>query len=189
MDVHTPQAGLTLACPDMPIASVGGFNFGQRSLSIDRSGKPLLLGWLLNNYWTTNFRVSQPGFLRYHYELATHAGFDPVAAARLAAFARGPLNAHPSVTAAQPETITLAAVDGDSVVIAAVQRQPQGACVWLQNLASGPRTATVRLPQTGIASAAVCDSLGRPGSALPVTDGGVRVEVPARGVVGILLRY
>jgi len=173
----------------MPIASVGGFNFGQRQLAIDRSGKPLLLGWLLNNYWSTNFRVSQPGFLRYHYELATHAGFDPVAAARLAVFARGPLNAHPSVTAAQPETITLAAVAGDSVIIAAVQRQAEGACVWLQNLASAPRTATVRLPQTGITSAAGCDSLGQPGAALPVVEGGVSVAVPARGVVGLYLYY
>ncbi len=189
LDVHTPEAGLTLACPDMPLASAGGFNFGQRQLGLDHAGKPLLLAWLLNNYWSTNFRVSQPGLLRYHYELATHAGFDPLAAARLAAHARGPLNAHPSVTAAQPETITLAAVEGEGVVITAVQRQPRGACVWLQNLASEPRAATLRLPQTGIASAQHCDSLGQPGGPLAVTEGGVSVNVPARGVVGLFLHY
>ena len=195
IDVHAGDAGVTLACPDAPIASAGGFTFGQRQLALDRAGKPVLLAWLLNNYWSTNFRVSQPGFLRYHYEMATHAGFDPVAAARLAAFARGPLNAHPSVTAAQAESITLAAVasEGDSVIIAAVQRQPGGACVWLQNLASAPRRATLRLPQTGIQSAARCGTVtggdGQPGAALPVAEGAVSLEVPARGVVGLAVHY
>ena len=189
--VHNAQGSLTLACPDAPIASVGGFNFGQRQLALDHSGKPMLLGWLLNNYWSTNFRASQPGFLRFHYEVATHAGFDPVAAARLAALARGPLNAHPAVSAAQAESITLAAVesDSDAVIIAAVQRQPDGACVWLQNLASEACTATLRLPQTGIQSAARCDTLGQPGAARPVTEGAVSIEVPARGVAGMLVRY
>ena len=189
LDVHTPQAGLTLACPDMPIVSVGGFNFGQRQRALNHTGKPLLLAWLLNNYWSTNFRVSQPGFLRYHYELSTHAGFDPVAAARLAAFARGPLNAHPSVTAARPETITLAAVEGDDLIITAVQRQADGACVWLQNLSSEPRRATLRLPQTRIRSAARCDTLGQPGAALPVSEGALSLDVPARGVAGVYVHY
>ena len=91
VDVHTAEAGVTLACPDMPLVAVGGFAFGKRQLTVDRAGRPLLLAWLLNNYWTTNFRISQPGFLRFHYELATHTGFNPVEAARVAAFARGPL--------------------------------------------------------------------------------------------------
>src|SRR5579859_362138 len=90
VDVHDTRHGLTLACPDMPLVMVGDFNFGRRQLSIDRSRKPLLLAWLLNNYWTTNFRASQPGFLRYHYELATHAGFNAIHAAQVAEFARGP---------------------------------------------------------------------------------------------------
>ena len=59
----------------------------------------------------------------------------------------------------------------------------------LSDMASAPRRATLRLPQTGLTSAAHCDSLGQPGAPLPVTDGGVSVEVPARGVAGIALRY
>ena len=83
VDVHDAWGGVTLACPDMPLAMVGGFAFGQRQLSMDRSRRPLLLAWLLNNYWTTNFPVSQPGFLRFHYALATHSGFDAVNAGKL----------------------------------------------------------------------------------------------------------
>lgn len=188
VDVHDINGGVTLACPDMPLASVGTFGFGRRQLSIDRGGRPLLLAWLLNNYWTTNFRVSQPGFLRFHYELATHSGFNAVNAARVAAFARGPLLAHPAVAASRAETGTLLAVDGAAVVIAAAERLEDGARVWLQNLTDVPRDATVRLTQSGILSAARCDTLGREGAALVVDNGAVTAHVPARGVMGLRLR-
>ena len=187
VDVHTPAAGLTLACPDMPLVSVSGFAFGRRQLSVDRTGKPLLLAWLLNNYWTTNFRISQPGILRFHYELSTHAGFDPVEAARVAAFARGPLLSHPAVAASAAESGTLAVVDGAGVVIAAAERLEAGARLWLQNLTETPQTARVQLTQRAVAAAARCDTLGQPGAPLAVADGRVTIDVPARGVVGLFL--
>jgi alpha-mannosidase len=185
VDVHTAEAGVTLACPDMPLVAVTGFAFGQRQLTVDRAGRPLLLAWLLNNYWTTNFRISQPGFLRFHYELATHTGFNPVEAARVAAFARGPLLSHPAVAAGEPESGRLAIVDGAGVVIAAAERLDNGARLWLQNLSGSPQSATVRLPQRGIVSAARCDTLGQPGAPLVAADGGVAIDVPAHGIVGL----
>ena len=188
VDVHTPEAGLTLACPDMPLAQIGGFTFGQRRLTVERGGRPLLLAWLLNNYWTTNFRLAQPGWQRFHYELATHGGFDPVAAAQVAAFARGPLATHPAVAAAQTESGTLAEVTGAGVVVAAAQRGEAGARVWLQNLTPTPQTATLRLPQRAVQAAARCDTLGAEGAPLPVADGAVTVDVPGLGLVGVSLR-
>lgn len=187
VDVHDARAGVTLACPDMPLAMVGSFGFGQRRLSIDRSRKPLLLAWLLNNYWTTNFRASQPGFLHFHYELATHSGFDTMHAARVAAFARGPLIAHPAVAASRPETGTLIRVDGNGIVLAAAERLEDGARVWLQSLTDSPANATVHLPQWGLGSAAACDTLGREGAALIVRKEGVDLAVPGRGVSGLRL--
>ncbi len=187
VDVHDTKSGVTLACPDMPLAMVGSFVFGQRQLSIDRSHNPLLLAWLLNNYWTTNFRVSQPGFLRFHYELATHSGFNAVNAARVAAFAHGPLIAHPAVVVDHPETVTLIDVDGDGIVIAAAERLEDGARVWLQNLTDSPRNATIHLGQWKLRSATLCDTFGREGAALAVTNGGVTLTVPARGVTGLRL--
>ena len=188
VDVHDAAGGLTLACPDMPLAQIGNFNFAQRQRAVDRGGKPLLLAWVLNNYWSTNFRIAQPGFLRFHYELATHSGFDPVAAARVAAFARGPLLTHPAVAAEQAETGTLLAVEGAGVVLAAAERLDDGALVWLQNLTDTARTATVRRSQAGIHTAARCDTLGAAGVPLAVVDGGVTVTVPAGGVLGLALR-
>jgi hypothetical protein len=187
VDVHDARGGVTLACPDMPLVMVGGFTFGQRQLSIDRSQKPLLLAWLLNNYWTTNFRVSQPGFLRFHYELATHSGFNAVKAARVGAFGRGPLIAHPVVAVGHPETGTLIHVDDDGIVIAAVERQEDGARVWLQNLTDSPRNTTVHPGQWKLRSAALCDTFGRESAALIVKNEGVTLTVPARGLTGLRL--
>ncbi len=187
VDVHNTRGGVTLACPDMPLVMVGGFVFGQRQLSIDRSGRPLLLAWLLNNYWTTNFRVSQPGFLRFHYELATHSGFDADNAARIAAFARGPMIVHPAVAVSRPEIGRLIDVDGDGIVIAAAERLEDSARVWLQNLTGSPRSAVIHLGQWKIRSAALCDTFGREGAALIVKNEAVTLTVPARGVTGLRL--
>jgi hypothetical protein len=187
VDVHNTGGGVILACPDMPLAMVGGFAFGQRQLSIDRSGRPLLLAWLLNNYWTTNFRVSQPGFLSFHYELATHSGFNAIDAARIAAFARGPMIAHPAVAVSHTEMGRLINVDGDGIVIAAADRLEDGARVCLQNLTGSPRSATIRLGQWKLRSASLCDTFGGEGAALIVTTEGIALTVPARGVTCLRL--
>jgi len=131
--------------------------------------------------------VSQPGFLRFHYELATHSGFDAVNAARVAAFARSPLIAHPAVAVSQPEIGRLIDVDGDGIVIAAAERLEDGARVWLQNLTDSPRSAAIHLSQWKLRSASLCDTFGREGKALIVKNEGVTLTVPARGVTGLRL--
>lgn len=165
-DVHTAARGargLTLACPDAPLVMIGGFNFGRRQLTLDHTRPPLVLGWLVNNYWTTNFRAAQPGRLRFRYELATHAGFDPVEAARVAACARQPLIAHPLIAPPTVSSSRLIEVQGDGVVVAACIPSGTGADVWLQNLTARPQRAQVRL-----------------------SSGQARAEVtlPPRGIVG-----
>ncbi|MFC1466679.1 MAG: hypothetical protein ACFLMY_17690 [Candidatus Brachytrichaceae bacterium NZ_4S206] len=185
VDVHTDRLGLTLACPDAPLVMVGDFNFGKRQLALDHNKSPLLLAWLLNNYWTTNFRAAQPGLLRFRYELATHAGFDPIEAARVAAFARHPLMAHPAVRLDAPESGQVVQMDGEGVVVAACRRLDDGALVWLQNVTSETHIVKIRLPQRQTHKAASCDTFGRPTGPLPVEDGAVTVIVPARGIVGV----
>ena len=187
IDVHDTGNGVTLACPDMPLVMIGGFTFGQRQLSIGHKSRPLVLAWLLNNYWTTNFRVSQPGLLRFHYELATHGEFDAVNAARIAAFARGPFITHPAVTASPPETGKLISVEGDRVVIAAAERSENGARLWLQNLSDSPQNVTLQPAQWSLKSAALCDTLGREGKVLDVNDGRVLLRIPPRGICGVRL--
>ena len=187
IDIHNADAGVTLACPDMPLVMAGGFNFGQRQLAIDRAGKPLLLAWLLNNYWSTNFRVSQPGYLRFRYEVSTHDGFDPIDAARVASFARGALIIHPAVHAQDTTQGQLVEVNGEGVVLAACRRTTNGAQLWLQNVTAEAREATVSLPQHPAKSGSLCNTLGEAAQRLEVSNGSVRVVVPARGIAGVVI--
>jgi len=155
---HTRDAGVTLACPDAPLVMPGDFVFGQRRMRVPRSDNALLLAWLTNNYWTTNFRIAQPGPLKFRFELDTHGPFDPLHSARVAAFARGGLVVHPAVHAEREESGSLLHVDGDGLLVAAVT--PDGR-VTLQNVTDEEQSAAVALAQS---------------------DAAQRVRVPARGL-------
>ena len=145
--VHTHDAGVTLACPDAPLVMPGEFVFGKRRTDVARNQNALLLAWLTNNYWTTNFRIAQPGPLKFHFELDTHGAFDPIHSARAAAFARGPLIAHPAVHADQIENGRLVHIDDDGVIIAAVL--PDGG-VAVQNVTDEAREVQITLPHHGV---------------------------------------
>ena len=62
---------LMVACPDAPLWQVGGYTFGRfgdPDGRVDRE-RPMLLAWLTNNYWMTNFQADQGGRLRFRFSL------------------------------------------------------------------------------------------------------------------------
>jgi alpha-mannosidase len=74
--------GVTVALPDNPMVQFGNFHFGdnQQEFKLERA---MVLGWVTNTYWETNFRTHQPGGVHARYRVYTHAGgFDPVSAHR-----------------------------------------------------------------------------------------------------------
>ena len=62
---------LTVACPDAPLWQVGGFTFGRHQEPDGRVARerPMLLAWLTNNYWMTNFQADQGGRMRFRFYL------------------------------------------------------------------------------------------------------------------------
>ncbi|BCP55189.1 alpha-mannosidase [Kaistia sp. 32K] len=75
--IHTVDRGASLFLPDAPLAMAGGFHFGPPLDAVPRDADPLLLAWPMNNYWNTNYPLTQPGLHRFRYGLLTHAAFDP----------------------------------------------------------------------------------------------------------------
>lgn len=121
--VEGPQGGsLTLACPDAPLFQIGGFHYGRDLRDANNVNQALLFGWPMNNYWNTNFRASQPGLVRFRYELTRSAAFDPAGSVRFASAVARPVMFHPvvSMDAASPAR-TLVAGLPDSVSIVSLK--------------------------------------------------------------------
>jgi len=78
--------------------SFGGFHFGPPPDAIERDPDPLLLSWVANNYWDTNFPEVQNGPVKLRYGLLTLAEPDPAEIAAQAAKLRNPVLAWPVTT-------------------------------------------------------------------------------------------
>jgi len=94
-DEHGAVALLT---PDAPLVQFGGFHFGPPPEAIDRVPDPLLLSWVANNYWDTNFPQVQTGRVKLRYGLLTLAEPDLDEIAERAARLRNPVLTWPVTT-------------------------------------------------------------------------------------------
>jgi hypothetical protein len=104
-DEHGAVALLT---PDAPLVQFGDFHFGPPPEAIDRVPDPLLLSWVANNYWDTNFPQVQTGLLRLRYGLLTLAEPDLAEVTERAARLRSPVLTWPVTTGGLgPSTGTL----------------------------------------------------------------------------------
>lgn len=199
VDLSNAERSVTLATPEVPLVQLGGFTFGQHRQTADL-GRALVLGWVTNNYWETNFRAHQPGRVRARYRLAPYVGgFDEARAHRVgaeAAFA-DPLVQHlgePLHDAPFPEPcaslLRLPGWDGEPspVLTLHVQPGPEGALlIRLLNASDAEQTAQIASGALRIRSARRADLFGQPGEALDVCDETVALMIPPRRLAHVLL--
>lgn len=66
VSVRSDKDQLVVVSPDVPLFHLGGMNLGKFSYRhVPESIH--LYSWVMNNYWTTNFRASQEGALKWRY--------------------------------------------------------------------------------------------------------------------------
>jgi hypothetical protein len=94
-DRHSAVALLT---PDAPLVQFGGFHFGPPPDAVHRDPDPLLLSWVANNYWDTNFAQVQNGRVKLRYGLLTLAEPDAAEIASQAVKLRSPVLTWPVTT-------------------------------------------------------------------------------------------
>lgn len=198
VDFSSKDFGVTIACPENPMVQLGDFHFAhdQSEFTLERA---LLLGWVTNNYWETNFRGHQPGRVTARYVMQPHAaGFDEAKAHRFGAEIDQP-PIYQSAAQLQlpgawlPRAGSFLKLPASPVLVLHVLPQwasedaspASGKAVVLRLLnASGVRrTARIADGILKIASAQVCDLFSRPVRSLAVRAGECLIPMDARAMV------
>ncbi len=174
---HNDKGAIVIAAPDSPLFMAGGFNFAKRLKSKHPESSSMLLGWVMNNYWNTNFRVSQPGYIRIRYEITSFSDFDE---ARCSAFGQSvmlPFEWHPVINDTSPASGQLVHIcsENNSVQLLQMKKSEdnKGVVIRVLNYGSNKNTIRIKLPGYAINKAYKCDLLENTGHELPVEDNAV----------------
>jgi alpha-mannosidase len=84
------RAAVHWSSQEIPLVQLGAINLGNFSYRANPE-KPHIYSWVLNNYWTTNFRASQEGALRWTYQLSSGSDRSLSAATRFGWTSRVPM--------------------------------------------------------------------------------------------------
>ena len=181
---------LTVACPDAPLWQVGGFTygrFGDPDGRVDRSS-PVLLAWLTNNYWMTNFQADQAGRLRFRFWLLPNPARPLGESVKAALPYAHPLGAHLYAERGPVKAAATSLLKLDTGTLVLTRVEPDGAGVALTFLNPGDTEVEARIGAGTFAPkrAARTSLSGERLEDLPVGDG-VKVRVAPRAWTRIAL--
>jgi alpha-mannosidase len=177
--IHTDDRSVALFSPQCPLVMFGDFSFERRRRTVERHANPMLLAWPMNNFFDTNFRATQPGYIHLRFGLRTAGAFDAMDTLRAArAHAVRPM-AHPALKLPKVRKGKLLEVEGDNVHV--MHTKPaddgQGVIVRLQNVGHVPSLARLRVADTDVQSAWRADILEANQDALTITNGMAEIEL------------
>lgn len=199
VDLSNDDYGVTVALPDNPMVQFGDFHFGanQPGFALERA---MLLGWVTNTYWETNFRAQQPGGVHARYRVYPHSGdFDAAHTYRagLETAYHQPLLQHmgePAESTRFAQADSLLRLPESQNPAAAVftlhvkpARHGDGIAIRLYNSATTAQTAQIGSGLLQITAAQRCDLAENPLEPLQVNDGNVVATLPPGRVSTILL--
>lgn len=194
VDFSSGERGVTIATPENPMVMLGDFQFGANQYDFTL-GRAMLLGWVTNTYWETNFRAHQPGLVTARYRVRPYAGaFDESAAHRfgLEALYDAPLlqQLGEAADVRLPSAGALLSLPQPPVVATHVRpaTDGRGALVRLSNASDAPQTAVIGSGLVQIAQAERCDLLENSLGALPVENGTVTLTLQPRENAALWLR-
>jgi hypothetical protein len=154
ISIYDNHKGVTLACPDAPLVQIGDFNFGKESKAIGRKEKPLLLAWPMNNYWDTNFWISQPGVTHFKYVLSPFDTFDRKEAYKLGVEASQEVEMNMVIHCKEEESGQFFSYNQSNIVPLHIKpaEDKQGIIILLKNLSKEPDEFEFFVPKRKIAS-------------------------------------
>jgi alpha-mannosidase len=195
VDFNDGRRGVTVATPENPMVQFGDFHFGDNQYHFELE-RAMLLGWVTNTYWETNFRAYQPGLVTARYRVRPYGGtFDEGAAHRLGLEAANdaPLLqqlGEPHGELRLPLAGSLLALPEPPVMVIHVKPaySGSGALVRLLNASDEAQNATIGSGLVQIGQAVRCDLLENELGPLPVENGAVQLTLQPREMAAVLIR-
>ncbi len=193
VDFNNGHHGVTIATPENPMVQLGDFHFAhnQAEVTLERA---MLLGWVTNNYWETNFPGAQPGVVTACYAILPYAGeFDESRAHRFAAeveHARPVLQHMGEVAAATqlPGSGTLLNLPQPPILTLSLRRSADnGVLVTLLNSSDNSINAALASGLLKFRSAWICDLFGNRLENVQVVNGKLEISITARRIITLLL--
>ncbi|MGH9162603.1 MAG: hypothetical protein ACRD2X_21760, partial [Vicinamibacteraceae bacterium] len=149
VDVSSQDRGVTLVTPDALMVQVGAIATDANAVGWKSTlaSSPLLYSWVMNNFWTTNYKASQSGAASFRYTIVPHGAFESAAAYRAAAEARHPLLVTPANPRSQkPEPLLTVRSEVEAgkggttdagLVVTSVKSAPNGGSLRVRFLNAG----------------------------------------------------
>ncbi len=163
---------ITLACPDAPLFHIGGFHYGRHKRDVADLDQAFVIAWPTNNFWDTNFRASQPGYVRFRYELTWTPEYQPAAAVKFATAMARPVTFHP-IAVLGTDTGVQTLLDGLDEALTVNTLKPDqehSVILGLRNHSSSPVSFSPRFPGRDVSSINQLDTLERDLSNLPIAE-------------------
>jgi alpha-mannosidase len=161
--LRSNAAQLLFVSGEIPLVQFGGINTGRYKPDA-RPSTQHIYSWVLNNYWTTNFRSSQEGEMAWTYVLTSGAHADNVTATRFGWGIRLPLVSRvlPESTGRSSGTLSRSAwpFAQSAVLLVSATTAEDGVILHLRETAGTQATLDpVNLPKGWTVS--VVDALGK----------------------------
>ncbi len=193
VDFNNGQHGVTIATPENPMVQLGDFHFGHNQSETNQE-RAMLLGWVTNNYWETNFPGAQPGTVTARYAILPYCGeFNESRAHQFAAEAEHarPILQHMGEAPADgllPPSGTLLNLPQLPIETMSMRRaHDHEVLVTLLNSSDNTITTVLASGLLKFNSAWKCDLFGNRLDRLQVVDGKIEVTVAARRIITLLL--
>jgi alpha-mannosidase len=194
VDFNNGERGVTIATPENPMVQLGDFHFGHNQQEITGE-RAMLLGWVTNNYWETNFPGAQPGVVTARYAILPYEGnFDESRAHKFTAESEHsrPFVQHlgePSAPELLPASGTMLHLPGLPVLTLNLRAVSEGSTLLtLFNASDQVQSAIVSSGLIHIHSANRCDLFGTPLEMLAVDNGAVEVTIAPRQTSTLTIR-
>jgi hypothetical protein len=153
-----------------------------------------IFSWIMSNYWDTNFASSQGGDFEFHYALTSASEFD---ATRLTHFGwesmthleSDPVHAAIAPDAPTRNTASFLSIDNPGVVLTTwkLAEDGDGSVLRLEDTSGKVSSVHIGSRYFRMTHAWLCSALEDKERALAVDSDGIRLDVPAFGIVTVRL--